>query len=209
MTVEMADKIFSILKQLGCNIVHVGGGEPFLKPDKLFQVLKSASDNNIGIDYIETNASWFTNDTKVIPILNKLQEYKVYTLLISMDPYHNEYVPFWKVKGVVNACRKVNMGVFPWLSEFWTDIDTMDDRKTHSLEEYSQVFGQDYLTDLPSRYGLNLKGRAFHTYKSQIEKETLEQILDNSSPCSLLSGTYHFHVDLYGISYPNHVLAFL
>ena len=25
------------------------------------------------------------------------------------------------------------MNVFPWLMEFWDDIDAMDDRKPHSL----------------------------------------------------------------------------
>ncbi|NLC44433.1 MAG: radical SAM protein [Clostridiales bacterium] len=198
MTGEMADKIFKILKRLGCHAVHIGGGEPLLLPEKLLQVLKSAKQNNIGIEYIETNASWFTDKTKAMSILTKLQENQVDTLLISMDPYHNEYIPFRKVKGLIEACRKANMGVFHWLSEFWADLDSMDDQKTHSLEEYGEVFGQEYLTDLPGRYGLSLKGRAFHTYRSRIKVEPLQQILENSSPCRLLSGTHHFHVDLYG-----------
>lgn len=198
MTVEMADKIFKILKRLDCHAVHIGGGEPLLQPEKLLQVLKSAKRNKIAIEYIETNASWFTDETKAMSILTKLQENQVDTLLISMDPFHNEYIPFRKVKGLIDACRKADMSVFPWLSEFWSDLDSMDDRKTHSLKEYGELFGQDYLAALPHRYGLNLKGRAFHTYKSLIKMEPLERILDNSSPCGLLSGTYHFHIDLYG-----------
>jgi hypothetical protein len=198
MTAETAEKIFAVLKPLGCHSVHIGGGEPLLQPDKLVEVLKSAKQHKVGIEYIETNASWFTDESKARFILEKLQRYHVDTLLISIDPFHNEYIPFWKVKGLVNACRKSKMGVFPWLSEFWPDLDSMDDRKTHSLEEYGEVFGQDYLSALPKRYGLSLRGRAFQTYKPLIKTEPLEQILENAGPCSLLSGTYHFHVDLYG-----------
>mgnify|MGYP000860380475 FL=1 len=90
------------------------------------------------------------------------------------------------------------MNVFPWLMEFWDDIDAMDDMKPHSLDEYRQLFGHDYLLHLLKKYGLNLKGRAFKTYKPMMKKQPFDQILKESIPCRLLSGIYHFHVDLYG-----------
>jgi len=198
MTPSMADEIFSILKRLGCHSVHIGGGEPLLKPDGIMGVLQAARRNNMGIEYIETNASWYRDEESAIAVLNELLEHGVHTLLISMDPFHNEYIPFRKVKALIKACSKAGMQVFPWQINFWSEIDAMDDRSTHSPDEYMLLFGQDYLLRLPSRYGLNLKGRALKTYKPMMEKQTYDQILKESRPCRLLSGIYHFHVDLYG-----------
>ena len=41
---------------MGCPSVHIGGGEPLLRPDKLQAVLEAASDCGVGIDYVETNS---------------------------------------------------------------------------------------------------------------------------------------------------------
>lgn len=198
MTPSMADEIFSILKSLGCDSVHIGGGEPLLKPDKLLGVLEAAQRNDIGIEYIETNASWYKDEASAKAVLKEIKGHGVNTLLISIDPYHNEYIPFWKVKALVRTCSETNMNVFPWLMDFWNDIDAMNDHIPHSLDEYAQLFGQDYPVKLLNRYGLNLKGRALKTYLPMMKKQPYKQILEESRPCKLLSGVYHFHVDLYG-----------
>ncbi|MGI6537677.1 MAG: radical SAM protein [Caldicoprobacterales bacterium] len=198
MTSSAADEIFSILKRLGCDAVHIGGGEPLLQPEKIYPVLESAARNHINIDYIETNASWFKDEPSAVLILRELMKRGVYCLLISIDPYHNEYIPFYKVKGLIKACSKVNMNVFPWLMDFWKDLDALDDTRPHSLDEYAKRFGEKYLRSLPERYGLNLRGRALKTYRPMMRKEPFEKIIKKSAPCNLLSGIYHFHVDLFG-----------
>lgn len=198
MTSSTAEEIFSIIKRLGCNSVHIGGGEPLLQPDKIFPILDVAARNNISIDYIETNGSWFKDEVSAKIVLKELIGHGVHTLLISIDPYHNEYIPFYKVKGLIEACSKVNMGVFPWLIDFWDDIDAFDDTRPHSLEEYAELFGEDYLWNLPNRYGLNPRGRALKTYKSMMRMEEFETLIKKPISCNLLSGIYHFHIDLYG-----------
>ncbi|HHW31443.1 MAG TPA: radical SAM protein [Clostridiaceae bacterium] len=195
---SMADEIFSILKSLGCDSVHIGGGEPLLKPDRILGVLDAAQRNHIYIEYVETNASWHKDEASTKAVLKEIKDHGVNTLLISIDPYHNEYIPFWKVKSLIRTCSEIKINVFPWLMEFWDDIDAMNEHKTHSLDEYAQLYGQDYLVKLLNRYGLNLKGRAFKTYRPMIKKRPFKQILGESKPCRLLSGVYHFHVDLYG-----------
>jgi len=197
-TPPMADEIFSILKSLGCHAVHIGGGEPLLQPEKIYPVLESARRNNIDIDYIETNASWFKDEESAKKVLRRLMQLGVHTLLISIDPFHNEYVPFWKVKGLMGACSKVNMGVFPWLMEFWNDLAALDDNRPHSIQEYAEIFGQDYLISLARRYGLNFKGRALKTYRPMMRMEPFDKILEEAGSCRLLTGVHHFHVDLYG-----------
>ncbi len=198
MTKEKADEVFKMLKDLGCHSVHIGGGEPLLRPDDIFPVLEAAKRHHMSIEYIETNASWFKDEATAELLLNKLIMYHVHTLLISIDPFHNEYIPFQKVKGLIKVCQKANMGVFPWLMEFWPDLDAMDDTIPHALEAYAALYGQDYVSNLPKRYGLNLRGRALQTFKATMKMETVEKMMDASVPCRLLSGTHHFHVDVYG-----------
>ena len=198
MTFAMANEVFTILRSLGCHHVHIGGGEPLLKPDKILDVLDAARENNIEIDYIETNSSWYRDEASANDVLKELKEHGVNTLLISIDPFHNEYISFWKVKALIKACSKAGMNVFPWQMEFWGDIDAMDDKTPHSLDEYKRLFGRDYLLQLLNRYGLNVMGRALKTYKPIMKMQLFEKILRESKPCKLLSGIYHFHVDLYG-----------
>lgn len=194
---EVADRIFKTLKSKGCYSVHIGGGEPFLEPDKLINVLESANKNGINVEYIETNGSWFTDKGKVKSILSDLKDHGVDTLLISIDPFHNEYIPFGKAKGLIEACYSSGVKVFPWQMDFWPDLNSFDDKKTHSLKEYENKFGKKYVETLPNRYGINLKGRAFKTFKPLLKTESYDNIISTQRPCGLLSGVYHFHVDLY------------
>ncbi len=94
MTSAVADEVFYILRSLGCYHVHIGGGEPLIKPDKILDVLDAARKNNIEIEYIETNSSWYRDETSTNAILKELKDHGVNTLLISIDPFHNEYIPF-------------------------------------------------------------------------------------------------------------------
>ncbi len=198
MPAELAGEIFLLLKQSGCNSIHIGGGEPLLHPEKLFPVLKAAGDHRIQIEYVETNASWHKDLDKTGDLLRQLQGHGVHTLLVSIDPFHNEFIPFCKVKGLLEACRQHRMDVFPWLMEFWGDLDAMGDAERHSPEEYERFFGSGYQLRLMKRYQLNLRGRALQTYKRYIRSVPLRQILEGSAPCKELWGTHHFHIDLYG-----------
>ncbi len=197
MTPDVADEIFQKLGELGCYVVHIGGGEPLLCPEKLFPILDSAKRNGIHIEYVETNASWHEDFESSCELLKKLQEYGVYTLLISIDPFHNEFIPFERTRGLIDACHRCGMEFYPWLMEFWKDLDSLDTSKVHTLEEFTEMFGSRYKTLLMRRYHLNLRGRALHLFKEYLKARSLEDILAESAPCRELSGVQHFHIDLY------------
>ena len=198
MDARTARTTFAALKSLGCSSVHIGGGEPLLRPASLMEVLKEARNEGMGIEYIETNASWFTTPQAAEALLGQLLDHGVSTLLVSIDPYHNEYIPFAKTKGLLEACRTAGMGVFPWRMEFWDDLASFDDSKPHRLEEYAERFGADYPRHLMARYGLNMRGRALASFGRYLKKRPVMEILAESGPCAELRGTQHFHADLYG-----------
>jgi len=195
MLVQIIEKI----RRLGCTSIHIGGGEPFLNLSGLKMVVETCRSANIGVEYIETNSSWYKGMNSACEILSSLKERGLSALLVSMSPFHNEHIPFFKVKGVMDACKAVGINIFPWISDFYSEIDAFDDRKTHTLDEYENRYGPDYLINLLSRYWIHPGGRALKTY-SRISKLTpYEEILSsNPGGCSELMDVSHFHFDLFG-----------
>lgn len=195
-----AEKIFKRIVELGCRSVHIGGGEPLLAPQKLQAVLAVARKAGVGIDYVETNSAWFVDRHRAVDMLNDLQAAGAHTLLISISPFHNAHIPFVKVRGVIDACHRSGMQIFPWVNAFVHDLSRLDEDRTHSMGEFEDVFGRDYLNRIPDRYWIHLGGRALKTFRSVNMLSPAERIIANSplSCARALCDTSHFHIDLYG-----------
>ncbi|HCE46976.1 MAG TPA: radical SAM protein [Lentisphaeria bacterium] len=187
------------VKSLGCTSVHIGGGEPFLRPEALSEVLRVARKVGVSVEYVETNSSWYKDENEACGLLDKLKSEGLDTILVSVSPFHNEFIPFKKIKGVINACRITGVNIFPWLKSFVPETGSFDENKTHSLDEYEKRFGDKYVIELISRYGLTMRGRALKTYAGKLNRRSVEEILKaNDSGCYELADISHFHVDLFG-----------
>ena len=191
--------ILKKIKNLGCYSVHLGGGEPFLNLDGLAMVVEVVRSMSVNIEYVETNSSWFKERESALEVLSTLREKGLSTLLISMSPFHNEHVPFYKVKGVIEACKEAEIDVFPWISQFYPEIDAFDDRTTHSLSVYESKYGEDYLARIPSRYWIHFGGRALKTFARVYgTKDSRDIVSVSKGGCSELLDVSHFHIDLFG-----------
>jgi hypothetical protein len=194
-----ARETLQTVRRLGCRSVHIGGGEPLLNPDGAAAVLEVANQVGVHVEYIETNSSWYRTHGTACALLYRLAGHGLSTLLVSISPFHNERIPFYKVKGVIAACRQTGISVFPWVSDFVADISAFDDRQTHSMEEYQQLFGEDYLEKLPSRYWISPGGRALDTFGRFATQKPISRLAaEGSRGCSELTEVGHFHIDLYG-----------
>lgn len=197
---QWAEAIFEKIINLGCRSVHIGGGEPLLNPQKLVNVANVARKMGVGIDYVETNSAWFLDTGQAQKVLTQLLSVGVHTLLISMSPFHTEYIPFARVKGVIEACRRTGMQVFPWVNAFVRDLSRLDEHTVHSMSEFEALFGADYLKRIPDRYWIHLGGRSLRTFRNVFPSKGVECILAESplSCAGALSDTSHFHIDLDG-----------
>ncbi len=197
---KVAGRIFRRIRSLGCRSVHIGGGEPLLNPPKLLEVVEAARNKGMGIDYVETNSAWFVDAEQADGVLTDLQQAGVGTLLVSISPFHNACIPYSKVMGVIEACRRTGMSVFPWVNAFVRDLTRLDVNRTHEMAEFEAAFGADYLERIPDRYWIHLGGRALKTFGSVYPKQPAEQVLDQSprSCARALGDTNHFHIDLHG-----------
>ena len=197
---ETAEKCFIRILELGCRSVHIGGGEPMLRPEKLEKVLDVANRVGMGIDYVETNSSWFKDAESAKRILERLRSKGLGTLLISISPFHNEFIPFSKVKGVIDAGRNAEIGLFPWINDFYEDLSAFEPNTPHTFEEFSDKFGKDYLVNTLGRYWVHMGGRAIETFREILPGSSIQKIMtENTGSCkNQLSDTSHFHVDLFG-----------
>jgi len=196
---DILQLILEKVKNLGCHSVHLGGGEPFLNLDGLEMVVEVVRSKSVNIEYVETNSSWFKGKESALEVLSTLREKGLSTLLISMSPFHNEHIPFHKVKGVIQACKEAQINVFPWISQFYPEIDAFDDRTTHRLSVYKSKYGEDYLARIPSRYWIHFGGRALKTFAKVYGTKDYRDIVSVSKGgCSELLDVSHFHIDLFG-----------
>ena len=196
---DSAGRIFRHIAELGCRSVHIGGGEPLLLPERLLAVLEVARSARMGIDYVETNSAWFVDPDRADAMLNDLKAVGLKTLLVSISPFHNAHIPFARVLGVIDACRRTGVSVFPWVNAFVRDLSRIDRNRPHRMAEFEEAFGPGYLKRIPERYWIHLGGRALETFRAVHPGHPPEAILAQSplSCARALADTTHFHIDLY------------
>jgi hypothetical protein len=187
------------MRDQGISSLHIGGGEPFLDPEGLKTVITRFRENGTDIEYVETNCSWHRSQEETVTLLRELKSLGVDTLLISISPFHNEFIPFSKTTAVISCCEQAGIGVFPWQQHFLSDLGALQPERPHTMDEYEQHFGTGYLERIPQRYWITMRGRALETYAQFMDKVPVFVLLENNpGPCRELFATEHFHVDLYG-----------
>ncbi len=201
---QTAEDNLHTIRRLGCASVHIGGGEPLLRPEALGDVLQIARKVGVAVEYVETNSSWFKDPDSAMAILLKLRQQGLQTLLVSISPFHNEFIPFSRIQGVIEVARRAGIGIFPWISDFIADLSELDAADTHSLKEYEERLGRDYLKRLLQRYWIHMGGRSLETFRPYLAEKSAREICEeNGGGCaSELLDTRHFHLDLFGSYIP-------
>ena len=156
------------LRKHGCTHVHIGGGEPFMDFDGLLMVAKTARDNGIAIDYVETNAYWATDEALIVKHLQALQQVGIDAFCISNDAYHAEFIDPALPQRLAATCRREGFDHFVWQTRL--DSLRFNGRAT-MLEEA-------------------------HFPKKSVDVLLAEA--EARGGCRKLLSTNHFHVDMYG-----------
>lgn len=88
--------------------IHLAGGEPLGDWPRLAGIVRSARDAGLTpLEKIETNAFWATDDNLTRARLELLDALGVEKLVVSTDVFHQEFVPFDRVRRCVEIARKV------------------------------------------------------------------------------------------------------
>jgi hypothetical protein len=91
----------------GCRI-HVGGGEPFGRWERLIELARAGRSAGLGgLQAVETNAFWATGRAVVRDRLRALDAAGLGRLVISADPYHQQFVPIERVRLATAVAEEV------------------------------------------------------------------------------------------------------
>jgi hypothetical protein len=88
--------------------LHFTGGEPFLKFSLLCKAVMLAEKYQIPSTFVETNCFWANNDQDTRAKLLKLKKLGLKGIMISVNPFYLEYVPFENTR----RCIDISLEIF-------------------------------------------------------------------------------------------------
>jgi len=179
----------------GCR-VHLSGGEPFGDWERLIDLCRRAKAEGLGpLEKVETNAFWATDGQEVRRRLAALDEAGMKKLVISADPYHQQFVPLERVRlaarlaGEVLGEQRVQVRWRDWLADGF-DTDRVGGPQRAELFARHAAFGRD-----------RLNGRAAWELAPLLQLKPPEEFTDN--PCAeRLLRSRHVHIDPLGVVMP-------
>lgn len=179
---------------------HLGGGEPFLDRARLTYAMRAFHHRHLKLEYVETNALWVRDRAHAETVLAPLAEVGLECVLVSLSPFHAEFVPLRRTLALIEAAHAVLPGgAFVWMPCFLEDLADADPQSPIDLDAFLAQRGNDYARQLGLRYALVPGGKAGRFLFNHGQRVPFEQLLHPSPPCrARLEDTSHFHVDLEG-----------
>ena len=182
---------------------HIGGGEPFLNLTLVEHAVRGLGERGLHLEYIETNASWVRSRKHAEETLAGLAAAGLRCVLVSVSPFHAEFVPYARTRDLIAAARDVLPGgAFVWIPDFIPDLERGNVERTFDLEGLLAERGDRFALGLADRYGLVLGGRAGRYAATHGQARPWRQFSNETTCRSRLSDTGHFHVDLDGLYVP-------
>jgi hypothetical protein len=181
--------------------LHFTGGEPFLNYELLLKAVEMADGYHIPSTFVETNCSWCTNDDITREKLVKLKEAGLRGIMISVNPFYAEYIPFERTERCIKISSEVfkeNMIIYQW--EYYRQFKQMGIRTTISLEDYQKLTKSDNAAGGVEMFLMgraNLQLREFYPkypYQVFFHQPCITPVLRN----------WHNHFDNYGNIMPGY-----
>lgn len=191
MSVDLALQCWQAIHRLaGRNAkIHLTGGEPFGNFERLEQILQAACEQGLtGLEKIETNAFWCTEESITRKRLKRLRELGLQKLQVSTDIYHQEYIPIKWVCLAVSIGREIlgPEGVqVRWRDFAANPVLVGDMDESDRMAAFRQALSQR-----PER----MLGRAAEELASLFPSRSYEHFADKNCIRTLL-GARHVHVD--------------
>jgi hypothetical protein len=181
--------------------LHFTGGEPFLKPDLLLTAVKMAELYGIPSTFVETNCYWCRNDEVTEDMLIRLKAAGLKGILISVNPFYAEFVPFEKTERCIKISHQVfGSNVMVYQLEYYRRFKELGIKSTLPLDDYLSMVGSDHFT---GSVELFLMGRAVRTLRELYPSHPAERFYHH--PClPPFLRDWHNHFDNYGHVMPGY-----
>jgi hypothetical protein len=178
--------------------VHLAGGEAMLRLDLVIEAVRAAVRHGVRLSYLETNASWCTDPQTTREKFNLLRKAGLRAVLISVSPFHNEFIPFRRTQIGVEGALEVfgPEGVIVWVPEMFRTLSQLPADTTRSLELFLTATGLK-MRHVPQIYPLTVHGRVTEELREAYSARPAEVYRQQTCQAELTS-TAHFHIDRHG-----------
>jgi MoaA/NifB/PqqE/SkfB family radical SAM enzyme len=173
--------------------LHFTGGEPFLNFDLLVKLVQKAGELKIPSTFVETNCFWSVDDRTAKEKLICLKEAGIKGLLISVNPFILEKVPFERTERVIKIGKEVfGRNIIVYQEIFYELFKSLRITGTFSFPEFIQKAGNSlhYVEMIPM-------GRAVYELGYLYRKFPAKNFFGEFC-VKELTRPWHIHVDNYG-----------
>jgi hypothetical protein len=181
--------------------LHFSGGEPFLNFDLLVQAVRIASELKIPSTFVETNCFWCSTDEITKEKLQSLKKAGLRGILISVNPFYVEYVPFERTERCIRISQEVfGTNVMVYQLEYYHRFKQLGIKERISLSDYLKRSENERLAE---RVELFLMGRSAYQLKDLYYSYPPERFF--REPCRPpFLRDWHNHFDNYGNFIPGY-----
>jgi len=145
--------------------LHFTGGEPFLNFDLLCRATEISRDLGIPSTFVETNCAWCTGDRETMEKLRLLKEKGLRGIMISINPFYLEHVPFERTERAIRCSAAVfRDNVMLYQVEYYRRFRDWGISGTLPFEEYLR---RERREDLFSNVEFFVMGRAPYALDSR------------------------------------------
>lgn len=181
--------------------VHFTGGEPFLNFDRLLRAVEIAEALDIPSTFVETNAFWAARDAATRDKLRRLKAAGLKGLMISVNPFYAEYVPFAHTARCVRLAREVfGRNVMVYQQAYYRLFRRLGLEDRIAFDAYRDLTRRLHLHH---RVELFLMGRAARALREMYPTYPAWRFFDEPCRPSFLRA-WHNHFDNYGNLMPGY-----
>ncbi len=138
--------------------LHFTGGEPFLNFDLLCKAIEIATGLDIPSVFVETNGYWCSNDETTKEKLLILREKGMKGIMISVNPFYLEYVPFERTERAIRMSTEIfGYNAIVYQIEYFKRFKALCIKGKVSFEEFLKMENR---ADFARRTEFFIMGRA-------------------------------------------------
>lgn len=181
--------------------LHFTGGEPFLNFELLLKAVEIAHELKIPSSFVETNCYWCTNARVTREKLELLKEKGLKGVLISVNPFYLEYVPFERTERGIRISQEVFGGnVMVYQLEYYRRFKKLGIKGKILLEDYLKLAKKE---DLVENVELFFMGRAAYKLRGFYSTYPADSFFNQPCRPAFLR-SWHNHWDNYGNYLPGY-----
>jgi Radical SAM superfamily len=179
--------------------LHIGGGEPFTRMDRLLTVVERIRRRGLLLEYVETNGFWVSRPDARDRLV-RVREAGCPRLLLSISPFHNALLSCRDNRKAYGMIVDVfgPGGIFPWHPAYYPLLERVDPDRPVPFEAYTRHFSpEEVARQLTGIIYLHPAGRAALSFGPFLGRRHAGAY-DRKQCRQELSSPVHAHVDPYG-----------